>query len=283
MAPATARRRRWSGRSRAASWRRRPGTWLRPRSRARTAGPRTPSGSGAAGAQEGEEGRQGARNGVTPCPRPPRGGREWIGAGRRHTAGASVPAKRFCRNRPVAEFQAPAATGGNGAVTCTAACLPAGLVFDADGTGSCPGAEPNEVCGTPTTLTSGAQTVAVAVTAQDTRTRTRTGLRTTTGTPDVPGLGAGAARPCRPVRRRRIGWGRSHDKARAGARWGKLPRCPDRQAGGEAMKQQVLERARSTVEAFLHNQCADTTLSRLSVNPEGGRLRRRAPLDTPHL
>ena len=34
-------------------------------------------------------------------------------------------------------------------------------MFDADGTGRCPDAEPGEVCGTPTTLTSGAQTVAV--------------------------------------------------------------------------------------------------------------------------
>ena len=34
------------------------------------------------------------------------------------------------------------------------------------------------------------------------------------------------------------------------------------------MKQQVLERARSTVEGFLHRQCADTTLGVLSVNPE---------------
>ena len=34
------------------------------------------------------------------------------------------------------------------------------------------------------------------------------------------------------------------------------------------MKQQTLERARSTVEAFLHNQCADTTLAVLSVEPE---------------
>ena len=34
------------------------------------------------------------------------------------------------------------------------------------------------------------------------------------------------------------------------------------------MKQQILERARSTVEGFLHRQCADTTLSVLSVNPE---------------
>ena len=38
-------------------------------------------------------------------------------------------------------------------------------MFDADGAGSCPGTEPGEVCGTPTTLTSGAQTV--AGTAQD--------------------------------------------------------------------------------------------------------------------
>ena len=34
------------------------------------------------------------------------------------------------------------------------------------------------------------------------------------------------------------------------------------------MKQQILERARSTVEGFLHRQCADTTLTVLSVNPE---------------
>ena len=34
------------------------------------------------------------------------------------------------------------------------------------------------------------------------------------------------------------------------------------------MKQQTLKRARSTVEAFLHQQCADTTLTVLAVNPE---------------
>ena len=34
------------------------------------------------------------------------------------------------------------------------------------------------------------------------------------------------------------------------------------------MKQQILERARSTVEGFLHQQCANTTLGVLSVNPE---------------
>ena len=100
-------------------------------------------------------------------PRPPRG-RERSGAGREHAAGASVPAKRFYRNRPIAGFQRPAATGGNGAVTCTAAAsLPAGPAFDADGTGSCPVAEPGEVCGTPTALTSGTQAVAVAIVTQD--------------------------------------------------------------------------------------------------------------------
>ena len=34
------------------------------------------------------------------------------------------------------------------------------------------------------------------------------------------------------------------------------------------MKQQTLERARITLEVFLHQQCADTALSVLSVNPE---------------
>ena len=79
----------------------------------------------------------------------------------------SVPAKTFFRNRAIAEFQVPAATGGNGALSYTASGLPAGLVFDASGTDTsgCPGTEPREVCGTPTAATSGAQTV--TVTAQD--------------------------------------------------------------------------------------------------------------------
>ena len=34
------------------------------------------------------------------------------------------------------------------------------------------------------------------------------------------------------------------------------------------MKQKILKRARNTVEAFLHNQCADTPLDVLSVNPD---------------
>ena len=79
----------------------------------------------------------------------------------------SVPAKTFFRNRAIAEFQVPAATGGNGALAYTVSGLPAGLVFDASGTDTngCPGTQPREVCGTPTTATSGAQTV--TVTAQD--------------------------------------------------------------------------------------------------------------------
>ena len=72
----------------------------------------------------------------------------------------SVPAKTFFRNRAIAEFQVPAAPGGNGALTYTASGLPAGLVFDASGTDTngCPGTEPREVCGTPTAATSGART-----------------------------------------------------------------------------------------------------------------------------
>ena len=77
----------------------------------------------------------------------------------------AVSAKTFHTGTPIAEFQAPAAMGGNGALSYTVSGLPAGLVFDADGAGTCPGAEPREFCGTPTTVTSGA--VTVTVTAQD--------------------------------------------------------------------------------------------------------------------
>ena len=72
-------------------------------------------------------------------------------------------------------------------------------MFDADGTGSCPGTEPGEVCGTPTTLTSGAQTV--AVTAQDADANRATGNRDPL-TFQVPVL---AWPTLAAVRRRRIG------------------------------------------------------------------------------
>ena len=75
----------------------------------------------------------------------------------------AVSAKTFHTGTPIAEFQAPAATGGNGALSYAASGLPAGLVFDADGAGTCPGTEPREFCGTPTTATSGQQTVTVTV------------------------------------------------------------------------------------------------------------------------
>ena len=47
-----------------------------------------------------------------------------------------------------------------------------------------------------------------------------------------------------------------------------FPRCSNHRAGNGTMKQRILERARSAVEAFLHQQCADATLSMLSVNSE---------------
>ena len=59
----------------------------------------------------------------------------------------------YRRNFPIDPFQIPAATGGEGAggYAYTASGLPPGIVFDADGTGSCPGAAPRMICGTPTT------------------------------------------------------------------------------------------------------------------------------------
>ena len=81
-----------------------------------------------------------------------------------------MPAKTFFRNSPIAEFQALATISGNGAITYTVSGLPAGLVFDTDGTGSCPGTEPHEICGTPTAVTTGPQTVTITATDADANT-----------------------------------------------------------------------------------------------------------------
>ena len=64
----------------------------------------------------------------------------------------AVSAKSFTYGTAITEFQVPAATGGNGAITYAVSGLPAGLVFDASGTDTngCPGTEPREICGTPT-------------------------------------------------------------------------------------------------------------------------------------
>ena len=81
----------------------------------------------------------------------------------------SVADKSYRPGMAITEFQVPAATGGNGALTYSASNLPTGLVFDADGTGACPGTEPREICGTPTTA-SGAHPVTITVTDADTNT-----------------------------------------------------------------------------------------------------------------
>ena len=78
---------------------------------------------------------------------------------------------RRIRQRPADEVHVDAAVSGY----TTASGLPTGLAFDADGTGSCPGTEPGGVCGTPTNLTSGAQTV--AVTTRDADANRATGNR----------------------------------------------------------------------------------------------------------
>ena len=70
---------------------------------------------------------------------------------------ATVSRQYFPRGEAIAPFQIPAASGGNGAVSYSIAAgfggvssLPAGLTFDADGSGGCPGSTPRTICGTPT-------------------------------------------------------------------------------------------------------------------------------------
>ncbi len=76
---------------------------------------------------------------------------------------ATVANRTFQKDVAIQPFEAPAASGGNGALTYAAAGLPDGLVFDADGTGGCAGDVPRRVCGTPTAAT----TTTVTVTAHD--------------------------------------------------------------------------------------------------------------------
>ena len=73
----------------------------------------------------------------------------------------SVPEKAFILNTAIADFQVPAASGGNGTITYAASGLPTGLVFDATGTDAtgCTGSEAREVCGTPTVAGTGTITI----------------------------------------------------------------------------------------------------------------------------
>ena len=89
----------------------------------------------------------------------------------------SVPEKAFILNTAIADFQVPAASGGNGTITYTASGLPTGLVFDATGTDAtgCTGSEAREVCGTPTVAGTGT----VTITADDADTNMAPGDRAT--------------------------------------------------------------------------------------------------------
>ena len=90
----------------------------------------------------------------------------------------SVSDAVFAVNTAIAEFQAPAATGGNGTIIYTASGLPTGLVFDATGsdTPGCTGTEAREICGTPTAI--GGPTT-VTVTARDSDSNLGAGDRAT--------------------------------------------------------------------------------------------------------
>ena len=89
----------------------------------------------------------------------------------------AVPEKAFILNTAIADFQVPAASGGNGTITYTAAGLPTGLVFDATGTDAtgCTGSEAREICGTPTVAGTGT----VTITADDADTNMAPGDRAT--------------------------------------------------------------------------------------------------------
>ena len=76
------------------------------------------------------------------------------------TFGAStVTAKTYRNGQTIVAFQIPVASNGNGALVYTAAGLPDGLSFDADGAGACGAAR--TVCGTPTTDGSSTTTITV--------------------------------------------------------------------------------------------------------------------------
>ncbi len=62
----------------------------------------------------------------------------------------SVSDMTFTSGEGISGFRVPAATDGDGALTYEASGLPAGLTFDADGSGSCTGSLARSICGTPT-------------------------------------------------------------------------------------------------------------------------------------
>ena len=109
----------------------------------------------------------------------------------------SVTDKTYIANTQITEFQVPPATGGNGPISYAASGLPAGLRFDATGTDSmgCPGTEPREICGTPTTVGS-AQTVTITATDSDSNTmntdRVALTFAITVDTNTAPSFGMGS-------------------------------------------------------------------------------------------
>ena len=72
-----------------------------------------------------------------------------------------LPVKFLTNGVAITPFQVPAAAGGNGAISYTAANLPPGLRFDFTGRGGCPGTAPRTVCGTPTVASINAYGVTV--------------------------------------------------------------------------------------------------------------------------
>ena len=79
----------------------------------------------------------------------------------------SVPDTTITAGVDTLAWQMPAATGGDGALTYEAIGLPAGLTFDADGSGTCPGAAARTICGTPDNGVGGTFPVTIYATDSD--------------------------------------------------------------------------------------------------------------------
>ena len=93
--------------------------------------------------------------------------------------------KTLTRGRPIAQFQIPVAANGNAPITYAATGLRGGLVFDADGSGTC--GTPRAICGTPTTATTYTVTITVsdAQNDQDTGTFSISVVAPTAASPTV--------------------------------------------------------------------------------------------------
>ena len=138
--------------------------------------------------------------------------------------GITVSHKDYRWGETITSFEIPPPTGGNGAYEYTVTGLPAGLVFDEDGTGDCMAAR--TVCGTPSVWGMATVTVIVADADGNTMNSDRASL-TFTVTVAAPPLGVRVS-PTAPV-----AGGRRQRRLRGGS----VPRA-DRPGDGRRVERQ---------------------------------------------